>query len=58
MNRTAKNRTGVLIDDELQRWNIEKLVTADNFHNILNMENLWNCLFSLASEQNSLTLKE
>ena len=49
-NRAAKNRTGVLIDDEPQRWNVEKLVTADNFRNILNMENLWNCLFSLASE--------
>lgn len=49
-NRAAKNRTGVLIDDELQRWNVEKLVTADNFRNILNVENLWNCLFSLASE--------
>lgn len=49
-NRAAKNRTGVLIDDELQRWNVEKLVTADNFQNILNVENLWNCLFSLASE--------
>lgn len=49
-NRAAKNRTGVLIDDELQRWNTEKLVTADSFRNILNVENLWNCLFSLASE--------
>lgn len=49
-NRAAKNITGVLIDDELQRWNVEKLVTADNFHNILNVENLWSCLFSLASE--------
>lgn len=49
-NRVAKNRTGVLIDDELQRWNVEKLVTANNFRNILNVENLWNCLFSLASE--------
>ena len=49
-DRAAKNRTGVLIDDELQRWNTEKLVTADNFRNILNVENLWNCLFSLASE--------
>lgn len=49
-NRVAKNRTGVLIDDELQRWNVEKLVDANNFHNILNVENLWNCLFSLASE--------
>lgn len=49
-NRAAKNRTGVLIDDEPQRWNVEKLVTADNFRNILNVENLWNCLFSLASE--------
>lgn len=49
-NRAAKNRTGVLIDDELQRWNVKKLVTADNFQNILNVENLWNCLFSLASE--------
>ena len=49
-NRAAKNRTGVLIDDELQRWNVEKLVDANNFHNILNVENLWNCLFSLASE--------
>ena len=49
-NRVAKNRTGVLIDDELQRWNVEKLVTADNFRNILNMESLWSCLFSLASE--------
>lgn len=49
-NRVAKNRTGVLVDDELQRWNVEKLVTADNFHNILNVENLWSCLFSLASE--------
>lgn len=49
-NRVAKNRTGVLVDDELQRWNVEKLVTADNFRNILNVENLWNCLFSLASE--------
>jgi len=49
-NRAAKNKTGVLIDDELQRWNVEKLVTADNFRNILNVENLWNCLFSLANE--------
>lgn len=49
-NRVAKNRTGVLIDDELQRWNVEKLVTANNFRNILNVETLWNCLFSLASE--------
>lgn len=49
-NRAAKNRTGVLIDDELQRWNVEKLVDANNFHNILNVENLWSCLFSLASE--------
>ena len=49
-NRAAKNRTGVLIDDELQRWNVEKLVDANNFRNILNVENLWNCLFSLASE--------
>lgn len=49
-NRAAKNRTGVLIDDELQRWNIEKLVDANNFRNILNVENLWSCLFSLASE--------
>lgn len=49
-NRAAKNRTGVLIDDELQRWNVEKLVDANNFRNILNVENLWSCLFSLASE--------
>ena len=49
-NRVAKNRTGVLIDDELQRWNAEKLVDANNFRNILNVENLWSCLFSLASE--------
>lgn len=49
-NRAAKNRTGVLIDDELQRWNVEKLVDANNFYNILNVENLWNYLFSLASE--------
>lgn len=49
-NRVAKNRTGVLIDDELQRWNAEKLVTADSFRNILNVESLWSCLFSLASE--------
>lgn len=49
-NRAAKNRTGVLVDDELQRWNVERLVTADNFRNILNVENLWSCLFSLASE--------
>lgn len=49
-NRVAKNRTGVLIDDELQRWNVEKLVDANNFHNILNVENLWSCLFSLARE--------
>ena len=49
-NRAAKNRTGILIDDELQRWNVEKLVDANNFRNILNMENLWSCLFSLASE--------
>lgn len=49
-NRVAKNRTGVLIDDELQRWNVEKLVDASNFRNILNVEKLWNCLFSLASE--------
>lgn len=49
-NRAAKNRTGVLIDDELQRWNAEKLVTADDFHDILSVENLWSCLFSLASE--------
>lgn len=40
MNRAAKNRTGVLVDDELQRWNIEKLVDANNFRNILNVENL------------------
>lgn len=49
-NRAAKNRTGVLIDDEPQRWNAEKLVDANNFRNILNVENLWSCLFSLASE--------
>ena len=49
-SRAAKNKTGVLIDDELQLWNAEKLVDANNFHNILNVENLWNCLFSLASE--------
>ena len=49
-NRATKNRTGVLIDDELQRWNVEKLVDANNFYNILNVENLWNCLFSLANE--------
>ena len=49
-NRAAKNRTGVLIDDELQRWNAEKLVDANNFRNILNVENLWNCLFLLARE--------
>ena len=49
-NRVAKNRTGVLIDDELQRWNIEKLVDANNFRRILNVENLWSRLFSLASE--------
>jgi len=49
-NRAAKNRTGVLIDDELQRWNVEKLVDASNFRNILNVENLWSCLFSLAGE--------
>lgn len=49
-NRVAKNRTGVLIDDELQRWNVEKLVDANNFRNILNVENLWSCLFSLASK--------
>lgn len=49
-NRVAKNRTGVLIDDELQHWNVKKLVDVNNFYNILNMENLWNCIFSLASE--------
>ncbi len=49
-NRAAKNRTGVLIDDELQRWNVEKLIDANNFRNILNVENLWSCLFSLANE--------
>lgn len=49
-NRAAKNRTGVLVDDELQRWDAEKLVDADTFRNILNVENLWNCLFSLANE--------
>ena len=49
-NVVAKNRTGVLIDDELQRWNVEKLVDANNFRNILNVENLWSCLFSLANE--------
>lgn len=49
-NRVAKNRTGILIDDELQRWNAEKLVDANNFRNILNVESLWSCLFSLASE--------
>ena len=49
-DRAAKNRTGVLIDDELQRWNVEKFVDANNFRNILKVENLWNCLFSLASE--------
>ena len=49
-NRAAKNRTGVLIDDELQRWNAEKLVDANIFRNILNVESLWSCLFSLASE--------
>ena len=49
-NRVAKNRTGVLIDDELQRWNVEKLVDANNFRNILNVESLWSCLFSLASK--------
>ena len=49
-NRVAKNRTGVLIDDDLQRWNVEKLVDANNFRNILNVESLWNYLFSLANE--------
>lgn len=49
-NRATKNRTGVLVDDEPQRWNIEKLVDANNFRNILNVESLWSCLFSLASE--------
>lgn len=49
-NRAAKNRTGVLVDDELQCWDVEKLVDANNFRNILNVENLWSCLFSLASE--------
>lgn len=49
-NRVAKNRTGVLIDDELQHWNVEKLVDANTFSDILNVENLWSCLFSLASE--------
>lgn len=49
-NRVVRNRTGVLIDDELQRWNVEKLVDANNFYNILNVKNLWNCLFSLANE--------
>lgn len=49
-NRAAKDRTGVLVDDELQRWNVEKLVDANDFRNILNVENLWSCLFSLASE--------
>lgn len=49
-NKSTKNRTGVLIDDELQRWNAEKLVDANNFRNILNVESLWSCLFSLASE--------
>lgn len=49
-NRVAKNRTGVLIDDELQRWNVEKLVNANTFRNILNVEKLWSCLFSLANE--------
>ena len=49
-NRAAKNRTGVLIDDELQRWDTEKLIDANNFRNILNVENLWSCLFSLARE--------
>lgn len=49
-NSVAKNRTGVLIDDELQRWNVEKLVDADIFRSILNVETLWSCLFSLASE--------
>lgn len=49
-NRVAKNRTGVLIDDERQCWNVEKLVDANNFRNILNVESLWSCLFSLASE--------
>ena len=50
MNRVAKNRTGVLIDDELQRWNVEKLVDANNFRNILNVKSLWSWLFSLADE--------
>lgn len=49
-NKAAKNRTGVLIDDELQRWNVEKLVDANTFRNILNVENLWRQLFTLASE--------
>lgn len=49
-NRAAKNRTGVLIDDELQHWNVEKLVDANIFRNILKVESLWNYLFSLASE--------
>ena len=47
---TPYEEAGLLIDDELQRWNVEKLVDANNFRNILNMENLWSCLFSLASE--------
>lgn len=48
--RSAKNKTGVLIDDELQRWDVNKLVDAKDFRNILNVESLWHCLFSLASE--------
>lgn len=49
-NSVTKNRTGVLIDDELQRWNVDKLITADNFRSVLNVESLWSCLFSLANE--------
>lgn len=49
-SRVAKNRTGVLVDDELQHWNVEKLVDANNFRNILKVETLWSCLFLLASK--------
>ena len=45
--KTAKVKQGLLIDDEVQHWDNNRLINADDFLNILNVESLWSGLFSL-----------
>lgn len=46
--KTASAKQGLLIDDEVQHWDNDRLINANDFRNILNVENLWMGLFSLA----------